>query len=178
MIWRRWPITSTSASAGSSWARRRLEQRHEEFFVLDESDRNLGLVTVSQAAEELNVRPNTIRAWVARGKLIPIVVDDHGPMLFYRREVLACERDTRTRRKGTQASYAALDPTELQDHLGDLVTTSQAAELLKLKPGTIRQWISRGHLQPVSREGHTTLRLVDVVKVMRDHQTRKSFPQT
>lgn len=38
-----------------------------------------------------------------------------------------------------------------------LVTTSQGAELLRVAPETIRQWVARGHLAPIGKLGHRNL---------------------
>lgn len=35
-----------------------------------------------------------------------------------------------------------------------LVTTDQAAEMVRKKPGTIRQWKHRGHLEPAGLDEH------------------------
>jgi excisionase family DNA binding protein len=36
---------------------------------------------------------------------------------------------------------------------GELISTNQAADLAGVRPGTIRQWVRRGHLRPVN-PGH------------------------
>lgn len=48
-----------------------------------------------------------------------------------------------------------------------LVTTAQAAELADVKPGTIRQWVKRGHLEKagLDERGYPMYRVADVARV-------------
>lgn len=56
--------------------------------------------------------------------------------------------------------------------LDALWTTDQAAAHARVKPGTIRQWKSRGHL-PVAEfvDGHPRYRPLDVARA--EHKTRE-----
>lgn len=59
-----------------------------------------------------------------------------------------------------------------------LLTTAEAARLCRVKPGTIRLWVHRGHLayavdengQPLLRDGLRVFRQLDVVRA--EHATR------
>lgn len=46
-----------------------------------------------------------------------------------------------------------------------LITTSQAATLARVRPVTIRQWVSRGHLPKagLDERGHNLFRALDVM---------------
>ncbi len=51
----------------------------------------------------------------------------------------------------------------------DVVTSEQAAALLGIKPGTLRQWVFRGDLEPLVRgDRPLRFRYEDVARVQRD----------
>lgn len=53
------------------------------------------------------------------------------------------------------------------------VTTDTAAEMLGIRPATLRQWVSRGHLQPVGRTGRQNLyQQADLHRVHAEVQAR------
>lgn len=53
------------------------------------------------------------------------------------------------------------------------VTTETAAEMLGIRPATLRQWVSRGHLQPVGRTGRQNLyQRADLHRVQAEVQAR------
>lgn len=57
---------------------------------------------------------------------------------------------------------------------GILLTTDEAAERFGVKPGTIRQWVRRGHLAPIGRApagGTAYYRYVDVARA--EQKTRE-----
>lgn len=48
-----------------------------------------------------------------------------------------------------------------------LLTTAEAAQLCGVNPGTVRQWVNRGHLTPVGRlpaGGELMFRQIDVAR--------------
>lgn len=59
-----------------------------------------------------------------------------------------------------------------------LLTTVEAAKLCRVKPGTVRQWVNRGHLdyardddgEPLTRDGVRVFRQLDVARA--EHATR------
>jgi excisionase family DNA binding protein len=51
--------------------------------------------------------------------------------------------------------------------VGDLVTTKEAAELLRVSPWTISAWLSQGKLRRVKAGGRTLISKTDLVAFLR-----------
>jgi hypothetical protein len=133
--------------------------------------RHLPELTTYDVARLLNVKPGTVRQWVARGYLRPS--DNYRTShVFETRDVLLAydrikERDNSYDRPGVNIR------PKLHDSLVDV---RAAARLAKVAPSTIRTWIHRGHLTPVAGEGsEVRLRIGDVFGVacgVRRHKPR------
>ncbi len=51
--------------------------------------------------------------------------------------------------------------------LGDLVTTKEAAELLRVSPWTVSAWLSQGKLRRVKAGGRTLIAKADLERFLR-----------
>jgi excisionase family DNA binding protein len=59
-----------------------------------------------------------------------------------------------------------------------LLTTNEAAEVARVKPGTIRAWAHRGHLTPYTHRGTHPLYLeLHVLQAERDTRSRATTGQ-
>ncbi|MFE0063386.1 MerR family transcriptional regulator [Streptomyces sp. NPDC059003] len=57
-----------------------------------------------------------------------------------------------------------------------LLTTAEAAAVAGVQAACIRQWVSRGYLQPTARQGNRNLYREDhVLQVERDHRKARSI---
>lgn len=145
----RWqkPWSASTKPVGQDRSRSRIlvERRYGSRHYLDDWPDRPPLTAV-QAAKELRVRPATIRQWVSRGYLTP--VGKHGRAHLYAPADLA-EAARRVDENKTLVPHPASDPL-LYLPLTQLVTTAEAASLARVAPSTIRMWVTRGRLEPVS----------------------------
>lgn len=145
--------------------------------------------TTRDIAERFGVTPATVRQWVARGHLVPC--GKLGPAhLFDIREALDAVEGITGRRKGTGppgASHSTWS-ADLGDaariafkHYDAVVTISDAAVLVGVRPATVRSWLHRGLLErlPSSTTRSVDLRLGDVIAVARRRRpvARRSNPR-
>lgn len=105
-------------------------------------------LTTSEAATFAGVTPATIRQWVSRGHLEPVG----------RRSRSATFNPFDVQAAGSTTSRRARTATGRRPHfpehkLNALVTASDAATAAKVAPATIRSWVARGNLHPVTPAG-------------------------
>jgi predicted site-specific integrase-resolvase len=158
----------------------------------DGSRRRVGSeVTTSDVAELLNIRPATVRRWVSRGYLSPI--GTLGPAHVFRTTDVYAARDAIwKRRRATGDARISRDDdryspgrhrpmeTVAYKHWDKAITIDNAAELVEVRPSTIRSWIHRGHLTPLSSSTprSTQLRTGDVVHAARARRLPRHLPPT
>jgi hypothetical protein len=128
-------------------------------------------ITTRDVADLLDVTQATVRRWVARGYVSP--VGKFGPSNVFRTdEILVAYDKIAARRKATgqRSSYGYLVEPRPADrirpeHYDAIVSIGEAARLIAVSPATIRSWIHRGHLIPLtsSKPRASRLRLGDVI---------------
>jgi len=57
--------------------------------------------------------------------------------------------------------------------VGELVTTKEAADLLRVSPWTIAAWLSQGKLQRIKAGGRTLIAKSDLEAFLRRNDTKK-----
>jgi DNA-binding transcriptional MerR regulator len=110
------------------------------------------LMTAAEATTEFGIRAPTLRQWVSRGYLSS--VGRHGRAALYERGDVEMVKRRTLARTPYEARWPALHiPSKYSDRL---ITTTEAATLLRTSPSTVRSWVTRGRLVPAGRlrNGH------------------------
>lgn len=63
---------------------------------------------------------------------------------------------------------AEYDPQEVY------MTTREAADLCGVGPAAVRQWVRRGHLEPVGRDDHGQMLFTQLAVAIAENKTRKA----
>jgi excisionase family DNA binding protein len=58
--------------------------------------------------------------------------------------------------------------------VGDLLTTKEAAELLRVSPWTVSSWLSQGKLPRIKAGGRTLISMRDIETFLRRDQAQES----
>lgn len=141
--------------------------------------RYLPEISTRDVAELGGVTQATVRRWVARGYISPV-----GKLgasnLFSTKAVFAAFDGISGRRRATgkgrrqQSHLAGLRPFERVHprHFEAVVDVREAARLINVAPATIRSWIHRGQLTPItsSKPRAIRLRVGDVIDTARARQ--------
>lgn len=116
------------------------------------------LLTAAQASRELQVTPDVIRQWSARGHLSP--AGKQGRLNLYRRDALqAAQSQVAARRKVTKRTDRWFSEAEMDKH----VTTTTAARAVNISSSTLRMWAKRGCIKPTGvHKGQLVFRFGDV----------------
>jgi DNA-binding transcriptional MerR regulator len=118
-------------------------------------------VTAVEAWAVVNVRPATIRQWVARGYLRR--VGTRGRAALYDRDDL---RRVRLRTHDRTKTVPLLPVLDLSPKYDDsFITVVEAANFLGVAPSTVRSWVTRGRLRPSGQSGRAHLFTVHSVLV-------------
>lgn len=140
------------------------------------------LLTSQLIRRHFAVQPATVRKWVQRGYLSP--VDSAArPHVFSRSDVQRAIDATKSRniaasdpaRRGGQSDRRRSESARLRIErtprirTDELVDSETAATLVNVSPGTIRAWVSRGHLKPSPfKDGRKHLYVaLDVIRAAR-----------
>lgn len=133
-------------------------------------------MTTRDVADFLRVTQASVRQWVARGYLSP-KRQERSSNVFASDDVFAAFELIAARRKATghtprsEGYVAGSSPADRipPKHYDAIITTSEAARLVQVRPATIRSWIHRGHLTPASSSAPRAVRLrvEDVVNAAR-----------
>jgi excisionase family DNA binding protein len=143
-------------------------------------------ITTRDVADLLGVTQATVRRWVARGYISPI--GKLGPSNVFRRdEVLDAHEQIEARQKATGGPRRVRGPWFVEarridrvpaKHWDSVLSIDDAAKLIEVSPATIRSWIHRGHLTPLTSSTRRAVRLrgVDVIRAARGrHLPKQAF---
>ena len=128
-------------------------------------------MTTVQAAYMCGLRTSTIRQWVRRGYLQPIGRKGRSSLFAVEAVREAQDRVLERTRKPVEPRGGVASK-----HLDRQVTTAIAARVVGVSPSTVRMWVHRGHLTPVSSSGRSHVFLVqDVLRAARRSAPRRGW---
>jgi transposase-like protein len=132
------------------------------------------LISVADAAEKYDIKPNTIHKWIQRGKVKSHGRDNDGHVLVDSRALVgllshksAPGEGDRVARTRSGKGYVVPDTCFTYDS-GELISAAAAAKRYGLSASTIRGWASRGYKD---RYGRT----VNLLPIARDHRRRTLY---
>lgn len=105
------------------------------------------LMTAAEVATEFGIRAETLRQWASRGYLSS--AGRRGRAALYERRDVEMVKQRTLARTPHEYRWPALHiPSKYSDRL---ITTAEAATLLRTSPSTVRSWVARGRLVPAGR---------------------------
>ena len=128
-------------------------------------------MTTVQAAYMCGLRTSTIRQWVRRGYLQPIGRKGRSSLFAVEAVREAQDRVLERTRKPVEPRRGVASKD-----LDRQVTTAIAARVVGVSPSTVRMWVHRGHLTPVSSSGRSHVFIVqDVLRAARRSSPRRGW---
>jgi excisionase family DNA binding protein len=131
------------------------------------------MLTTREAARLVGVSPATVRQWVRRGHLQPVlrVEGAHRFRTQDVRDVAAARLAATNSIHGTSGAHVRRLPARVD--IDAVLSTKEAAAIVGVARSTVRSWLSRGHIQARGqRDRETLVRLGDVLSCARSSSHR------